>query len=124
MKRAENHSRAISQEELKKETSSQGSTSVVERFEVAIGQIFFDGVDLGLPTGLCLEVIAALVRRFGRVVPHAELHDQSTASEASDELRAAVKTVRAALDAAGIPCHVTTRRGYGYMLTDPPAVSR
>ncbi|NQT93404.1 MAG: helix-turn-helix domain-containing protein [Lentisphaerae bacterium] len=118
MKLAENHSRGISQERIKKETS------VVERFEVGIGQIFFDGADLGLPTGLCLDVVAALVRRFGRVVPHAELHDQSTASEASDELRAAVKTVRAALNAAGIPCHVEAKRGYGYVLTDTPAVSR
>ena len=95
-----------------------------ERFEVAIGQVLFDGMDLRLPTGLCVDVMAALVGHFGRVVPHAELHDQSTASEASDELRAAVKTVRVALRSAGIPCRVETRRGYGYMLTEALAVSR
>lgn len=93
-----------------------GEAGVAGLFELLPGQILYDGHDLNLPTGLCVAVLSRLLERFGRVVVHSELHRQSTDVEASDELRGAIKTIRRALQAAGVPCCIEARRRYGYVL--------
>ena len=90
--------------------------NVVVRFVAYPGQVLFDGRDIGLPTGLCVDVMAALVTHFGRVVPYAELHRQSLDVEASVELRGAVMRIRRALEEHGVPCRVETKRRGGYVL--------
>ncbi|NQT91927.1 MAG: helix-turn-helix domain-containing protein [Lentisphaerae bacterium] len=89
---------------------------LAERFDIWPGQALFDGRDLGLPTGLCIGVLGMLVGRFGRVVPHYELHAVSSPVEACDELRGVIKTLRRALKAANVPCRIEVRRRCGYML--------
>jgi len=93
-----------------------GDDNVAVRFAVYPGQILFDDRDIDLPTGLCVDVMAALVRHFGRVVPYAELHRQSLDVEACVELRGAIMKIRRALQRSGAPCRIETKRRGGYVL--------
>lgn len=87
-----------------------------DRFSFAPGQVMFDGKDLRLPAGLCVDVVKALLKDFGRAVMHKYPHDESRPSEASPELRTAVATINDKLRAAKAPCRVLNKRGSGYLL--------
>jgi hypothetical protein len=88
-----------------------------QRFSFSPGQVMLDGHDLGLPAGLPVEVLRELVSNFGRVVPHQKLHHESHESEATEQLRDAIRAIRKALKSKRVRCEVVSKRGAGYLLT-------
>ena len=80
------------------------------------GQVLYNGNDLDLPAGLPIEVLKALHENLGRVVAHKELEDESRSSEASEQLRSAVKAIRNTFEKAKVPYEVRNKRGEGYLL--------
>ncbi len=94
----------------------ESSATVKDRFQFADGQVFFDGKDLELPTGLPIEVLNKLHNSFGQTVIHSELHNQSTISEASDELRSSVAAIRKAFKDHSVPVKIANKRAEGYVL--------
>ncbi len=89
---------------------------VRERFSFAPGQALFDEEDLSLPSGLPVEVLQKLVDSFGRTVRHQQLHEISKESEASEELRGAVSTIRKRMKDKRIPCQIKSKRSEGYSI--------
>ena len=86
------------------------------------------GIDLHLPTGVCVQVLMVLVDRFGRPVAYAELNETAGSldtpeSEASDVLRGHIRAIRNSLKANSLPYCVENYRRHGYAvlpLTEPP----
>ncbi|HUU90972.1 MAG TPA: hypothetical protein VM238_07160 [Phycisphaerae bacterium] len=87
-----------------------------EGFSFLRGQVLYNGKDLDLPTGLPVEVLKKLHEHAGEVVAHQDLHDESTPCEASEQLRSAVKKIRAAFQEHKVPYEVVNKRGEGYVL--------
>jgi hypothetical protein len=102
--------------------TQQGRTSKMKlqapkkRFDFKPGQALFDGKDLGLPSGSPVTVLEKLVQSWGETVQHRALHDQSTQSEASPELREAVRVIRKAFRHHRIRCKLVSKRGEGYLI--------
>jgi hypothetical protein len=92
------------------------ATSLEARFDFAAGQVLFDGRDLGLPTGLPVEVMRKLFDSFGQTVSHQALDLQSSESEASEELRHGIRAIRKSLRAHKVPCQIQSKRADGYVL--------
>lgn len=86
-----------------------------KRFLFAPGLATFDGARLRLAAGFVVEVLAKLVENYGRTVTHQDLHDQSTVSEASAELRVAIREIRKELKRVKAPYRLVNKRGNGYV---------
>lgn len=87
-----------------------------KRFKFSPGLVKFDDIPLDLPSGLPVEVLSKLVQSFGQTVQHQALHEQSHPSEASGELRGAIRQIRKALEAKRFRCEVVSRRSEGYLI--------
>jgi len=96
----------------------QRERGLKDRFTFNRGQVMFDGRDLGLPTGLVIEVLKILCNRFGQTVPYGELDGGLSKNAAEEPLRGAVRKLRAALQAERIPCQIETKMREGYCLCE------
>ncbi len=92
------------------------TTKIEDHFSFLDGQVLFDEKDLGLPSGLSIEVLKLLHGSFSKVVSHEDLHSQSNCSEASTELRQAVHVIRKSLRNNNIGVEVKSKRSAGYVL--------
>jgi len=90
-----------------------------KRFRFNKAQAFFDGEDLGLPTGAevnPVEMLAKLVKSFEKVVPFKDL-DENSGDTASDFLRGKIVSIRRALEEHEVPCKIPPAKRYaGYIL--------
>jgi len=88
----------------------------------------YQGVDLELPAGACVEVLNALVDKLGGHVGYANLNEiagnpDTPPTEASDALRGHIRAIRRALENHRIPCQVNNYRSHGYGLVSTTARS-
>jgi hypothetical protein len=100
-----------------KKTKARSSKNIKDRFSFAPGQVCFDGKDLGLPTGLAIDVLEKLFEKFGTSVSYRELGSETSAG-ADDKLRRAVKAIRDSLNAGGVPCQIETKYREGYRISE------
>jgi len=100
---------------LGKEARS-GGREPRQHFTFGTGQAFYKDRDLELPAGLPVTVLQRLVKSFDRTVPHQKLHDQSHESEASEELREAIRKIRQAFKRYRVPHKVQSKRTAGYLI--------
>jgi hypothetical protein len=100
-----------------KSKDRQEKGQIRERFGFVPGQALFDEQDLGLPSGLAIDVLRKLVESWGRPVKHPTLDSDSTGADASDQLRAAVSRIRKELKAKKVPCNIKAKRGMGYVIS-------
>jgi hypothetical protein len=91
--------------------------SATNKFTFEHGQVLWGEQDLGLPTGLTVEVLKKLHDSLGTTVPHSTLcpyHPKE--SEASDKLREAIRNIRLALKHNDVPFKIELKKGHGYVL--------
>lgn len=89
-------------------------------FTFAPGQVFYKGLDLGLPTGATVEVATKLVEHLGKTVLFAGLDANSEQYQAGEQLRAAVSRFNKALKKAQAPYKVNVKVRTGYVLQPAP----
>jgi hypothetical protein len=95
-------------------------TSVGGRFIFNPGQAMFDERDLGLPTGLPIEVLKRLVSSFGTVVPYGAL-DGISEKTAEDNLRNAKHIIQESFKEHHVPCEIVTKTREGYLIREKDA---
>ena len=105
-----------------KKTTKKLKPLLKNKFSFGSGQAFFNGKDLGLPTGETIEILQKLVRSMGKVVEHKVLESMSTDSNASDILKGRILTINKALKHHNIRYKIESRRGVGYVLQQTKAV--
>lgn len=99
------------------EDVGQGETDDIKsRFTFNEAQAFFDGKDLGLPSGDTVSILKRLVDSFEEVVKHNELDQNSNPSNASDILKGRIYTIKKSLKRHKIPYKIEPKRGIGYVL--------
>jgi hypothetical protein len=110
--------RKKTQSELSKRKKGAGFSSddIKKRFIFNEAQAFFDGKDLGLPSGEAVSILERLLESFGEVVKHNKLDKNSNPSNASDILKGRIHTIKKALKQHKIPCRIESKRGVGYVL--------
>lgn len=79
------------------------------------GQVFFDNIDLRLPTGPNIKVLQKLVERYPDYVPFSKF-DSSSVTAASDQLRGYIKQITKSFTSKHIPLKVETKKRRGYAL--------
>jgi hypothetical protein len=89
---------------------------IKKRFTFNEAQAFFDGKDLGLPSGEAVSILNRLLELFGEVVKHNKLDENSNPSNASDTLKSHIATIRKALKHKRVPFKIESKRGVGYVL--------
>ena len=87
-----------------------------DRFTFCAGQVFYDGLELDLPTGFTIDVLKTLVESFGVCVPFQSLDSESLEKEAPDRLRKANRQINRQLNAKNIRLQIINKRGEGYFL--------
>ena len=92
------------------------------RFKFNKSQAFFDGRDLGLPTGAeikAVDILKILVKSFGQVVQYNKLDKtvDPNSESASDVLRQKVLAINSALKKHKVPCKIQSKKLSGYFLS-------
>jgi len=106
----------------KPETYSGGKAGDTQkRFRFNEGQAFFDGRDLGLPTGAeikAVDILKKLVKSFGQVVKYIKLDKtvDPNSDSASDVLRQKILAINSALKKHKVPCRIHSKKWTGYVL--------
>jgi len=98
---------------------SKTANEVKERFSFNKAQAFFDGQDLGLPSGAeskPVDILKKLVESFGKVVSYNELDENGESTSASDNLRRRVHKINSALKKHKVPCKIKSKTYEGYIL--------
>jgi hypothetical protein len=108
--------------EKPKSETPQGkrSRNISKRFTFNQARAYFDGKDLGLPTGAVLrpvEILKKLVQSFDRVVKYGVLVNDNSTNKASDFLRKKIRVINVALQKHKVPYKITHRQWEGYILT-------
>jgi hypothetical protein len=81
------------------------------------GQALFEHRDLGLPSGLPVDVLERLADACPKAVKHNDLdNSEEHGNEAGEKLRGAISSIRQALRRQKIPYTIMTKRGEGYAL--------
>lgn len=91
---------------------------VKDKFSFPLGQVLYEGKDLNISTGEALDVLKKLVDKFDSVVPYQDL-EPSSVNSATDTLRGIVRKINRQLELHGIPCLISPKRTFGYILSAP-----
>jgi hypothetical protein len=110
----------VRREKTKREPLPKGD--IKTRFSFNKAQAFFDGQDLGLPTGAetkAVDILKKLVKSFGQVVQYGKLDKtiDPKSDSASDVLRQKVFAINSALKKNKVPCRIHSRKWTGYVLS-------
>jgi hypothetical protein len=103
----------------KRRSADGGASEIKKRFSFKKAQAFFDGKDLGLPTGaevIPTVILKKLVKSFGTIVPYKDLDDNSD-DTASDFLRGKIRVMSRALEEHEVPCKIVSKKWTGYILS-------
>jgi hypothetical protein len=91
---------------------------VKDKFSFPLGQVLYEGKDLKIPTGEALDVLKKLVDKFDSVVPYQDL-EPSSVNSATDVLRGIVQKINQQFILHEIPCFISSKRTFGYILSAP-----
>jgi hypothetical protein len=89
-----------------------------DKFSFPLGQVLYERKDLNISTGEALDVLKKLVDKFDSVVPYQDLEPSSVHS-ATETLRGIVRNINHQLELHGIPCLISSKRTFGYILSAP-----
>jgi hypothetical protein len=101
--------------DTKQNSGKKISTNIKTHFKIEESRIFFDDVDLDLPTGKTIDVAKMLIESFDTVVKYNLLDNESTAKEASDNLRKHKSIIQKKLKNTSY--YIKTKKQAGYILT-------
>ncbi len=99
-----------------KSKSTEAAENIKDRFTVEENRILFDGKDMKLPVGKCIEIATLLIKDFGKEVKYQSLDGNSLEHEAEDQLKTNIFKIRARLRACKAPCFIRTYKQSGYAL--------
>lgn len=92
--------------------------NIKDRFGFAPGQALFDCIDIGLPTGLTIDVLKKLVENFGFTTLYNDLDENSGSKgiNLSVQLKRAISRIRKSFLTKRISCMIETKSNEGYLI--------
>ena len=99
--------------QAKPEASTNGNSHITQKgWHIENGQVFYDGEDLGFPSGQIQEVFEKLIESEGNAVPYNELKGLSSL----DQLRHYKSNIIKIINSHNLPFEVKTVAREGYIL--------